>query len=201
MQGDTAHSEEKCLKWTEQLWKIREDFQSRLGKDRIESGSKQSKKTMMNNNPSNEWNSAVVEIPAVSNQQGPAVEAGAATKQAFQSFSDAVQTAKQNAAEQARSAGPKVKQAVSGVAYDLAYGAAFGACFAAAFTKEFVPGFVKDGLKSVKDGLTQGSKAGTTTGETVAQDLTEAVQDVVAPEVASQGTWTGNNHGHGSAMA
>lgn len=201
MQGDTARRDENCLRWTGQLWKICKDFQSHMGKDRIECSSKQSKTTMMNNDPSNEWNSAVVEIPAVSSEQAPAVEASAAAKQAFQSFSDAVQTAKQNAAEQARSAAPKVKQAVSGVAYDLAYGAAFGACFAAAFTKEFVPDFVKDGLKSVKDGLTQGSKAGTATGETVAQDLTEAVQDVVAPEAASQGTWTVNNHGHGSAMA
>ena len=78
----------------------------------------------MNTDPSNEWNSSVVDIPAVTNDREPAVEARAAAKQAFQSFSDAVQTAKQHAAEQARSAAPKVKQAVSGAAYDLAYGAA-----------------------------------------------------------------------------
>lgn len=156
---------------------------------------------MMKHEPFNQWNSTGAEIPELSSDRESVMASSAVTKQAFQSFSDAVQTGKRNAAEQARSAAPKVKQAISGVAYDLAYGAAFGACFAVAFTKEFVPGFVKDGLKSVQHGVTRGSKAGTATGKTVAQDLTEAVQAVEAPEISSQGTWDDNAYGHGSAMA
>ena len=118
-------------------------------------------------------------ISNIMNQENQQTENQSAPESAgarqFQSFSDAVDTARRNATERAREAAPKVKEAFSGAAFDLAYGAAFGACFAAAFAQEFVPGFVKESMRSVKAGLRQGKQAGTTAGQQQADDVKEAV--------------------------
>lgn len=79
-------------------------------------------------------------------------EEGAA-KRHFDSFSDAVNAAKEDACDKAREAAPKLKAAVAEAVHDLAYGGAFGAVFLGAFAAELVP----SGLKEV---LAKGAKAG-----------------------------------------
>jgi hypothetical protein len=71
----------------------------------------------------------------------------------YTTFSEAFDTARQDAASMAREAAPKLKQALAGAAHDLAYGAAFGACFAACFAREIIP-------ESLRETLRRGADAG-----------------------------------------
>jgi len=79
--------------------------------------------------------------------------AAGAEEPRYQSFSQAIDTARQDAESKAREAAPQLKDALSGAAHDFTYGVAFGACFAVAFAREILPTGLKDALrKGAHDG-------------------------------------------------
>ena len=87
----------------------------------------------------------------------------------YTSFSEAFDTARQDAASMAREAAPRLKQSFAAAAHDLAYGAAFGACFAACFAKELIPDSLRESLRR---GANAGRNAATSaTPETSATDM------------------------------
>ncbi|MEO1844485.1 MAG: hypothetical protein ABGZ37_09440 [Akkermansiaceae bacterium] len=110
--------------------------------------------------------------PRMDQEQDPQEEAG---KRQFESFGEAVRSAKDDATSKAKEAAPKMKSAVAEVIYDLTYGSAYGAVFLGAFAAELVP-------KPIKDEFTKGAKA----GRDKARTARDKVRDAMTPKKADE---------------
>ncbi len=116
---------------------------------------------------------------------GPETETGAgeegkSARVHFSSFSEALQSAREDAIDKAKVAAPKIKSVVADAVYGVAYGGAFGAVFLGAFASELVP-------RAIKDGVVKGARAGRRTACRARDKVCEAVATAKNAETPGSG--------------